>query len=133
MRPVWLTMVHYRPISWVLVTALSLAVVMPSHYHLHHLNDNGAAEHDHALDFHIIADGNGHVHHDSDTSIIAATPDVIVNTEKSLLASILPLGLVLLLLLSVAVAVRLRHRHRNVRLVRRFHYYHPPLRAPPPR
>ena len=133
MQPAWLKTIHYRPISWVLVMTLLLAVLMPAHYHLHHLNDIDTAEHDHFLDLHFIADRHGHAHHDDDTSIIAATPDVIVKTDKSLLASFVPLGLVLLLLMTLADKVGLRYWHQDVRLVRQYRYYSPPLRAPPSR
>jgi hypothetical protein len=133
MHPAWLTLTHYRPISWVLVMALLLGLLMPAHYHLHHLNDIDTAEHDHVLDLHLIADSNGHAHHDEDTSIIAPTPDVIVKTDKSLLASFVSLGLVLLLLSTLADTVRLWHKHHGVRLVRPYQYYFPPLRAPPAR
>jgi hypothetical protein len=112
---------------------LLLAMVMPAHYHLHHLNDIDTAEHDHVLDLHLIADSNGHAHHDDDTSIIAATPDVIVKTDKPLLVLFVPLGLVLLLLLTLADKVKLRHGHRGVRLIRQYRHYYPPLRAPPSR
>ena len=131
MHRAWLTMIHYRPISWLLVAALLLAIVMPAHYHLHHLNDIDTGEHDHVLDLHWIADSNGHAHHDDDTSIIAATPDVIVKTDKSHLASFVPLGLILLLLQTRVDRVGLRHSRHGVRLVRQYRYSSPPLRAPP--
>ena len=131
MHPAWLKMIHYRPISWVLVIALSLTMLMPAHYHLHHINDIDTAEHDHVLDLHLITDRHGHAHHDEDTSIIAATPDVIVKTDKSLVVLFVPLGLVLLLLLILADKVGLRYRHHGVRQVLQYRYYSPPLRAPP--
>ena len=112
---------------------LLLAMLLPAHYHLHHLNDIDTAEHDHVLDLHFIADSDGHAHHDDDTSIIAATPDVIVKTDKSLLVSFVPLGLVLLLLLALVDKVSLKCCHHGVRLVRQYRYYSPPLRAPPSR
>ena len=112
---------------------LVLAMLMPAHYHLHHLNDIDTAEHDHVLDLHLIADRHGHAHHDEDTSIIAATPDVIVKTDKPLLVSFVPLGLVLLLLLTLVDKVSLKCCHHGVRLLRQYRYYSPPLRAPPSR
>lgn len=108
-----------------------MAMLMPAHYHLHHLNDTDPAEHAHVLDLHLISDSNRNAHHDEDTSIIAATPDVIVKTVNSLLASFVLLALFLLMLSTLAEKVRLRYSHCGVRLVRQYHYYSPPLRAPP--
>ena len=110
-----------------------LAVVMPAHYHLHHIDGIDTADHDHVLDLHLITDGHGHAHHDDDISIIAATPDVIVKTDKSLLALFVPLGLVLLLLLTRADKTRLRHGYDGADLIRHYRCCSPPLRAPPTR
>jgi hypothetical protein len=131
MHAAWLTTIHYRPVSWLLVVVLLMAMLMPAHYHLHHLSDIDPAEHAHVLDLHLIAESKGHAHHDEDTSIIAATPDVIVKTDSSMLASFVPLALFLLLLSTLADKLRLRYGHCGVRLVRQHHYYSPPLRAPP--
>ena len=133
MHPLWQTIIHYRPIAWALVAALLLTMLMPAHYHLHHLNDIDPAEHAHVVDLHLITDNGGHVHHDEDTSIIAATPDVIVKTDKSFFSVFFPLAVFLILLLTLADKVRLKQRDNRIRLFRPYHYYSPPLRAPPSR
>ena len=133
MHPFWLKIIRYRPIAWALVTALLLTILVPAHYHLHHLHDAEPAAHTHVLDLHLIADNSGHAHHQQDTSIFSATPDVIVKADKSVFAQFIPLAIFLILLLTLAYHVRLLLDPADGRPVRHSRYYSPPLRAPPPR
>ena len=107
-----------------------LATLLPAHYHLHHINDADPAVHEHAVDLHLITANVDHSHHDKDTSIFAATPDVIVKKTAGDDSPYLLLTL-LLVLLCVFDRIVIRFRYSDTRL--QFHqpYFSPPLRAPP--
>jgi hypothetical protein len=80
---------------------------------------------------HLMADNSGHAHHHEYTSIISATPDAIVKTDKSVFSAFMPLAIVLVLILTCSHRVWLGHEPRAI--TRNWHntYFSPPLRAPP--
>jgi hypothetical protein len=131
MRPLWLTIINYRSISWILVAALLAAVLLPAHYHLHHLHYPDTAGHTHVVDLHFITDNSGHAHHHENTSIISATPDAIVKTDKLVFSLFIPLAIVLVLILTCSHRVWSRYEPGEITLFRQYAYFSPPLRAPP--
>jgi len=131
MRPLWLTVINYRSISWILVAALLLTVLLPAHYHLHHLHSIDTAGYAHVVDLHLIADNSGHAHHHENTSIISATPDAIVKTDKSVFSFFTPLAAVLVLILARVLSRLDDYEPGDIILVRHDAYFSPLLRAPP--
>jgi hypothetical protein len=114
-----------------LVTALLITVLLPAHYHLHHLHSLDTASHAHVVDLHLIADNSGHAHHYENTSIISATPDAIVKTDKSVFSLFIPLAIVLVLILTCSHRVWLGHKSGAITRIRHNTYFSPPSRAPP--
>ena len=105
---------------------------MPAHYHLHHLHPTGAGahEHEHAIDLHLLNNDTDRSHHEEDTSIFAATPDVIVK-KGSLEVHPYLLLVVMMIVLTVFRSVSVRPGTRKTSLRQLYHYFSPPLRAPP--
>jgi hypothetical protein len=121
----------YRSISWALIASLYCVVLLPAHYHLHHLNSVASANHAHVIDLHVIADKQALTHHDEGTSIFAATPYGIVKNDGPVLF-LMPVLASLLLILAVG---QCRVSYRSVREepdpYRHDAFFSPPLRAPP--
>ncbi len=124
-----------KAISWFLITTILLVALMPSHYHLHHL-DNEAADsagnsHSRIIDLHVLTVQAGDSHHDEDTESIAASPDGAVKKSSPGFPLFVLLSMVLLLLpafyklsnvlLSTSGAGHKQHTP----------YFAPLLRAPP--
>lgn len=131
MRALWQTIINYKSISWILVAALVMTVLLPAHYHLHHLHNVDTTGHVHVVDLHLLADNGGHAHHHEDTSIISATPDAIVKTDKSVFSLFIPLAVVLVVILTCSHRARLRYEPGDKDPIRHCAYFSPPLRAPP--
>jgi len=117
--------------SWQLVAVLLFTTLLPAHYHLHHHDGAGLAAHTHSIDLHLIADDVGQSHHDEDTSIFAATPDVIAKKDKPELSFYIPLVILLVLVLANKNQNRIRPEHSSPGLIQHYLYFSPPLRAPP--
>ena len=120
-----------RSISWVLIAALFSVLLLPAHYHLHHIDSIDPDAHAHAIDLHVITDKQALTHHDEGTSIFEAAPDGIV---KKVSPVFLP-GLLLVFSLVILTVCHVRIRCRPVKddpNPDRLHpFYTPPLRAPP--
>ncbi|UCB54490.1 MAG: hypothetical protein JSW45_11195 [Thiotrichales bacterium] len=119
-----------RSINLLLIGVILFTTLMPAHYHLHHIHDTDGETHDHAIDLHFVTTNTDQSHHDEETSIFAATPDVIV---KKINSDITPFVLltVLLVLLAVLYRVSMLHEHGNASHRPHHPYFTPPLRAPP--
>jgi hypothetical protein len=83
---------------WLLAIAIMFSACLPVHYHLHHLDVEHAMEHAHELDLHFIVDANHLAHHNTETTIIQASPDRIVNDTFTDLAPMLAILFMVLLL-----------------------------------
>jgi len=120
-----------RSISWVLVAALLSMLLLPAHYHLHHLDSADSAGHAHAIDLHLLSDPQSLSHHDEGTSIFAASPDVIVKKDSQEYSPYL-LPLVLLSILVIALyRVSTRSTRDDPGPKQYYPFFSPPLRAPP--
>ncbi len=119
-----------RSISLLLIAALLLSTVIPAHYHLHHIHSNDPASHEHIIDLHLVTDTIGQSHHDEDTSVFAATPDVIVKKGHYDAAPFLLMAITLVLL-TVFNRIAARSACSHTRPWRQAAYFSPPLRAPP--
>ncbi|NNL06336.1 MAG: hypothetical protein HKO86_01330 [Gammaproteobacteria bacterium] len=108
-------------------------LLLPAHYHLHHLDSIDSAAHAHAIDLHVITDEQALTHHDEGTSIFSATPDGIV---KKVSPVVLP-GLLLVFSLLILSVCHYRIRCWSVRddpnPDRWYPFFTPLLRAPPVR
>ena len=125
------TIITYRSISWALVTALLFVLLLPAHYHLHHLDSADPATHAHAIVLHVITDELAHTHHDEGTSIFAATPDGIIKKDSPVFSSY-PLLAFLLVILAVAhYRASTWSEHNDPGRKRHYPFFSPPLRAPP--
>ena len=120
-----------QTIAGMLSVTVLVVTLLPSHYHVHHFNGNGHADHTHVMDLHVAADHRNYDHHDEDISIISATPDAIVNQVKMLLFVFAPLVVLL-------ATLTLRSDHTgfgvpdvNAQQVRHLAFFTPLLRAPP--
>ena len=123
----------YRSISWALIAALLSVLLLPAHYHLHHIDSIDTGAHAHAIDLHVITDRQALSHHDEGTSIFEAAPDGIVKKVS-------PVFLPGLLAVFILVILAIRHVQIHRRSVQddpnpdRLHpFFIPPLRAPPVR
>lgn len=123
-------LMHGRSINQLLIAVILLTALMPAHYHLHHLDSTEAAVHEHAFDLHFINANVDQSHHDEDTSIFAATPDVIVKKGSFDIYPYLLLT-VILVLLTVFHRPVIRPDNYSINFKRRHPYFSPPLRAPP--
>ena len=128
----WKLLIKRKSISWQLVAVLLFVTLLPAHYHLHHIESTELAAHTHTIDLHLIADEVGQSHHDEDTSIFAATPDVIAKKGKPDLSVYIPLAILLILILAHNNQVRLRSEQTDSARKQHHIYFSPPLRAPPP-
>lgn len=131
MNSSWKTTNNRRSISHLLIAAVLFSLLLPAHYHLHHLHGADSASHAHAVDLHLITDNTGQSHHDEGTSIFSAIPDVIVKKDYSAFSLFMPLVILLLVLLTQSHQLRIRHDHRDTGLKKHYPYFSPPLRAPP--
>jgi hypothetical protein len=115
----------------VLIAALVSVLLLPAHYHVHHLDSIDSSDHAHAIDLHVITDNKALTHHDEGTSIFSATPDGIVKKVSPLF---LP-GLLLVFSLVILTVCHDRIRYGSVKddpNPDRLHpFFTPPLRAPP--
>lgn len=121
---------HSRSINKLLIALVLLTAFSPAHYHLHHLADAEPASHGHAIDLHFITIDTDPSHHNEDTSIFAATPEVIV--KKSFVP--VPGGVLLaivLVLLAQFHRVKVCAGCGTTSPVQHYPYFTPPLRAPP--
>ena len=131
MSLLWKLLISRKSISWQLVAVLLFVTLLPAHYHLHHIDSTELAAHTHTIDLHLIADGVGQSHHDEDTSIFAATPDVIAKKGKPELSVYIPLAILLVLLMVGNNPTRLRPEQTDSARTQHRPYFSPPLRAPP--
>jgi len=132
MRASWKPLIQRKSISWQLIAVLLFVTLLPAHYHLHHHDSAELAAHTHSIDLHLISDNMGQSHHDQDTSIFAATPDVIAKKDKPDFSVYIPLAILLVLILVHNNINRIRPDQSNQCLVPYYPYFSPPLRAPPP-
>ena len=131
MRTSWKLLIQRESISWQLIAVLLFVTLLPAHYHLHHHDSAEPAAHAHSIDLHLISDNMGQSHHDEDTSIFAATPDVIAKKGKPDLSVYIPLAILLILILANNNQVRLRPEQTDSARKQHHPYFSPPLRAPP--
>jgi hypothetical protein len=122
---------HRKSISWHLIAVLLFVTLLPAHYHLHHHESAELATHAHSIDLHLISDDKGQSHHDEDTSIFAATPDVIAKKDKPDFSVYIPLAILLVLILARNNQNRIRPDQSNQRPEPHYPYFSPLLRAPP--
>ncbi len=127
----WKLLIKRKSISWQLVAVLLFVTLLPAHYHLHHIDSTELAAHTHTIDLHLIADGVGQSHHDEDTSIFAATPDVIAKKGKPEFPVYIPLAILLVLLVAGSNPTRLRQDQTDSARIQHHPYFSPLLRAPP--
>jgi hypothetical protein len=132
MRASWKSQTQRESISWQLIAVLLFVTLLPAHYHLHHHDSVETAAHAHSIDLHLISDGAGQSHHDEDTSIFAATPDVIAKKDKSDIPVYIPLSILLVLILVHKNQNSIRHDQSDQCREPHYPYFSPPLRAPPP-
>jgi hypothetical protein len=131
MRASWKLLIQRKSINWQLIAVLLFVTLLPAHYHLHHHDSAEPAAHAHSIDLHLISDDAGQSHHDADTSIFAATPDVIAKKDKPDLSFYIPLAILLVLILAQNHQNRIRPDQSNQCLKPHYPYFSPPLRAPP--
>jgi hypothetical protein len=132
MRALWKQLIHRKSISWQLIAVLLLVTLLPAHYHLHHHDSAESSTHVHSIDLHLISDDAGQSHHDEDTSIFAATPDVIAKKDRPDFSVYIPLAILLVLILAHNNQNSIRPDQSDQRLEPHYPYFSPPLRAPPP-
>ena len=121
---------HRRSINKLLIALVLLTALSPAHYHLHHLGNDEPASHDHAIDLHFITIDTDPSHHNEDTSIFAATPDVIVKKSLVPVHTFVLLTIVLVLLARFHRAT-ISTGYGDKTPVQHAPYFTPPLRAPP--
>ena len=128
------SIITYKPISWLLITAILLVAFLPAHYHLHHLNNDvalsSAATHTHVIDLHVLTEKTGQSHHD-DATIIAASPDGVVKKSNPDFSPFILLAIVLLLLPSLNKRLNIQLKNKSTNLKPRYPHFTPLLRAPP--
>lgn len=131
MRALWKLLIKRKSISWQLIAVLLFVTLIPAHYHLHHHDRAELAAHTHSIDLHLISDDAGQSHHDEDTSIFAATPDVIAKKGIPELSIYVPLAILLVLLLAHHNQARYSYEQKDPDRKQHNPYFSPPLRAPP--
>lgn len=128
-------MITHKSISWLLITTILLIAFFPAHYHLHHLYETegfspATATHEHIIDLHILNDAFAQSHHEEATNI-TASPDVLININKSEVSTYILLTFILIFLPLISNIknrfLNTRHRKHKQSLL----FYSPPLRAPP--
>ncbi len=127
----WKLFINRKSISWQLIAVLLFVTFLPAHYHLHHHDTVGPAAHNHSIDLHLISDDKGQSHHDEDTSIFDATPDVIAKKDKPGFSLYIPLVILLALILVHNKQSSIRPDQGDQSLESHYAYFSPPLRAPP--
>ena len=132
MRASWKLLIQRKSINWQLIAVLLFVTLLPAHYHLHHHDSVEPAAHAHSIDLHLISDDAGQSHHDEDTSIFAATPDVIAKKDKPGYSVYIPLAILLVLILAHNHQHRARPGQSDQYLEPHYPYFSPLLRAPPP-
>jgi len=118
-----------KAISWLLIAVILAIVVLPTHMHLHHVDETPSASHHHAMDLHVIYEQLGDGHHDN-AAVIDNVTDFLI---KQLNDNPLLLAILVILVLTIAL-VRFFTRHRlvnNIGLRQDCYLLSPPLRAPP--
>ena len=131
MRASWKLLIQRKSINWQLIAVFLFVTLLPAHYHLHHHNSAEPAAHAHSIDLHLISDDAGQSHHDEDTSIFAATPDVIAKKDKPGYSVYIPLAILLVLILSHNLQHRVRPDQSDQYLESHYPYFSPLLRASP--
>ncbi len=123
--------INYKSIGWLLVAAILLNILLPAHYHLHHVFSGNSVTHDHIIDLHLITEKTGQSHHDEDTTIVTAAPDGIVKKSNPAFFPFNLLTILLVLLPLINYQTRLRLNYGNIDLKQIYYHLSPPLRAPP--
>ena len=121
----------YRTVNWLLILTVLVAVFMPVHYHLHHLDAADSAVHSHVVDLHLLSgDINESSHHEYGATSFSAVPDNAVkirvdNASFVLLAVLLAIIPVFNKLLSACTGYQVNGRQQKIP------HFKPLLRAPP--
>ncbi len=131
MRASWKLLIQRESISWQLIVVLLFVTFLPAHYHLHHHDSAELAAHAHSIDLHLLSDNMGQSHHDEDTSVFAAIPDVLAKKDKPDFSIYIPLAILLVLILAHNHQNRIRPDQSVQCLEPHYPYFSPPLRAPP--
>ena len=123
--------IKYKTAYWVLIAAILLISLVPSHYHLHHTCATESTNQIQTIGFHLTSGTIDHSHNDVDTTIIKSTPDTRVQDTDSahMLVALLTVFLVLLVLVNLRVSIRTHFN--SIALKQILYYLSPPLRAPP--
>jgi hypothetical protein len=126
----------YKSMSWLLVAAILLIVILPAHYHLHHLHGDNmhSATVDvpaHVFDFHLLIDSAGQSHHNEDAISIVASPDGIVKKSNPVFAPFIFLAIVLVLFPILNKQIKTRIDYKYINLKQSYPHFRPLLRAPP--
>jgi len=123
--------VKYKSTNWLLVAAILLISLIPAHYHLHHICGTDSTNQTQAIDLHLTSDTVDQSHHNVDTTIIASTPDTLVQDISSAPTLLALLTVFLILLVLTNLRVSIRANFGNIVLKQVLYYFAPPLRAPP--
>jgi len=121
----------YKAVHWLLTFAILLMAISTAHIHLHHSHSDIATEHQHVVDLHLLADTSEQSHHDEDTNIIDATPDVVIKKSSfvSPLFALLVSFVITFLLTSIRTSFKPCYTYVSLKQI--LIYFAPPLRAPP--
>ena len=130
----WRTTVKQaRFISGFLIVALVFLTILPSHFHLHHVeadSHHDSHDHGHMVDVHLI-NASLDASHPQDAQLLKTSPDGIINKldikSSPFLFFVLLIGLVVLTLNNSGFNPNRQHLIRR----RLYYHYYPPLRGPP--
>ena len=125
----WTRQCTRKSISWLLIAVMFQLFFLPSHLHLHHLDNTLSTAHAHTIDVHVVADLLDQNHHD-DATLINTDVNILV---KQVTDNILVPFILIAIIFVLAVTRRVTW-HRWLNTSDRFTYCYctpPPPRAPP--
>ena len=123
----------YPVISWVLILAFLLQLLMQLHFHLHHDEQVANLDHDHVVDIHLLVEDHpvDHPAHDN-AHEITSTPDVIgIKNLNNDFPFVLFTFLVLITTVFLAIINRWWSYDKIKYINNQYFGLAPPSRAPP--
>ena len=129
------TLKSRKSISWILIATVLALVLIPAHYHLHHIDSDASSvtskSHNHVIDLHVLSEVSGSHHHDEELMSIAVSPDGIYKKSEPYSMVVILLAISFLLLSSLNGQINLPLLTKSIKLKQRYLHFKPLLRAPP--
>ena len=118
-----------KAINWILIAAVLIMVLLPSHFHFHHHHDDVTSHDSHVIDLHL--DNSESIHSLDEDDALNFTTAAIDKKSSSNFTPFVLFFVLFTLIPLLTSGVRLNRFNRTLTFNNSFHFISPPLRAPP--